>query len=268
MTFAYLNDNSETWALDPFAHHPELRGKIADPLGSFRRSFNVETLIKPQPRTQGPQGWAYRDDVHEADRARILAEHGPGELWVFAYGALMWDPAIRFSDVRRATVHGFARRFILVDDRGGRGTRHAPGLMAALDHGDACHGLIFRIAADEVEAETEVLWRRELVGPGVRAAFVPAVVDGRPIKALSFVADHRAYAIRPDMTRSEQIRHLAQGSGFLGTSLAHLESTVRQFARLGIADAECSGLLKAVKSYLAQGKAVVGSGKSGPAALV
>lgn len=258
MTFAFLKDSDDTWVSDPFAHHPELRGKIADPHSSFHRSFSVETLTKPFPRTEGRRSLAFSDVAREADRAKILAEHGPGDLWVFAYGALMWDPAIRFSEVRRATVLGYARRFILLEDRGGRGTKQEPGLMAALDRGDMCQGLIFRIAADEVEAETEVLWRRELIGPGYRSAFVPAHVDGKPIKALSFVADHHAEAIRADLTRHEQIRCVAQGAGFLGTSLAHLEDAARQFVRLGIADAECFSLLQEVKDHMAQGKAAAG----------
>lgn len=48
---------------------------------------------------------------------------------------MMWDPAFRFEEVPRAHVLSYARRFILKDIYGGRGTVDAPGLMVALDKG-------------------------------------------------------------------------------------------------------------------------------------
>ena len=46
-------------------------------------------------------------------------------FWVFGYGSLMWDPAFRFAEVRRAHVPGYARRFILKDVYGGPGYTNA-----------------------------------------------------------------------------------------------------------------------------------------------
>lgn len=236
---------------DPFLHHPELRGRIADPLTSFFRTFSVEMLMRRFPQMEVHRAWTYPDDLREGLRAATLAEHGTGDLWIFAYGSLMWDPGFRFAEVRRATVSGYARRFILLDDKGGRGTGESPGLMAALDRGDHCEGLAFRIEAAQVETETEILWRREMIAPGYIATFVPALVGARPQRVLAFVADHAAAVIRPDLTRAEQVRCLARGAGFLGTSKAYLENIVSHFALLGIADAECSALLLEVEEHLA-----------------
>ena len=60
-----------------------------------------------------------------------------------------------------------ARRFILEDTYGGRGTVEAPGLMAALDTGAGCHGLCYRIAAEAVEHETEILFSPRVDGSGL-----------------------------------------------------------------------------------------------------
>jgi glutathione-specific gamma-glutamylcyclotransferase len=235
---------------DPYAHHPELRGKIADPLTSFFRTLTVESIIAQHPQMQTLRKWAYSDTTREGLRAQTLQGH-TGDLWVFAYGSLMWDPAFQFAELRRAHVPTYARRFILVDDRGGRGTKDEPGLMAALDKGDGCQGLAFRIAAADVDTETEVLWRRELIGPGYIATFVTAQINGQPKPVLTFIADHTTAIMHPHITRAQQIRYIATGKGILGTSKAYLENIVTQFALLGIVDPDCTALLSEVEDYLA-----------------
>ena len=235
---------------DPFAHHPELRDRIADPAGSFFRDFSVDKVEKLFPQLKDARAWVHPDDTREATRAKALKEH-TGDLCIFAYGSLMWDPALKFAEVRRARVAGYARRLILMDVNGGRGTREAPGLMAALDRGEACDGLVFRIAASDVETETEILWRREMIGPGYTPAFVTAELDDGPVQALAFLADHATTEIRADLTREDQVRCIAHGVGFLGTSRAYLVNIVSHFAAMDIHDEDCVALLRAVDDYLA-----------------
>lgn len=235
---------------DPFAHHPELRDRIADPETSFHRTFSLEALVERYPQLEKFRCWVHTDSQREAIRARALARHA-GDLWVFAYGSLMWDPALRFAEVRRAHVAGHARRLILMDDMGGRGTKEAPGLMAALDEGEGCEGLAFRIQAGDVETETEILFRREAIGPAYLPRFVTARIGADEVPALTFLADHECLDILGDITRDEQVRYIATGSGFLGTSRDYLASIVNHLTHLGIADEHCADLLRAVEAYLA-----------------
>jgi len=239
---------------DPFARHPELRGRIVDPETSFFRDFSIARLMALFPEIADQLDWMHSDAVREAYRAEALAGHA-GDLWIFAYGSLIWDPALRFREVRRARVAGFARRLILFDDGGARGTAEAPGLMAALDRdespGAACDGLVFRIAAADVDTETEILWRREMIGPAYLPAFVTADLDDGPVQALTFVANHASAKIRPDLTRDDQIRCIAHGAGRLGTSREYLANIVDHFTHLGISDEHCADLLRAVDAYLA-----------------
>jgi len=171
------------------------------------------------------------------------------EFWVFAYGSLMWDPGVRFEEVRRAHVPGYARRFILKDIYGGRGTVDAPGLMVALDEGGGCDGLAFRISRANLDEETEVLWRRERIGPAYMPVFVEAVAANTRFTALTFVADHEAVLIDASLGRAQQIEYCATGTGFMGSSLDYLRSISRQFAALGIRDGEVSELLRAAEAY-------------------
>jgi cation transport protein ChaC len=224
---------------------------VTPPLDSFFRDFSVAKLEALARERNLPMGWWHSDAEREAIRAADLKGRRGGDLWVFAYGSLMWDPAIRVSEIRRATAPRHARRFILKDIYGGRGTAEAPGLMAALDDGEGCEGLALRIPRALLEEETAILWRRERIGPAYHAAFIPLDADGERLEAVAFVADHDAELIVPDITRDEQIRCLATGEGFLGTSLDYIRGVERKFRALGIHDAEVVALREAAEAYRA-----------------
>lgn len=237
-------------APDPFSYHPELRDKISDPLKSFFRTFTTEDLAIRLNARGLPVGWWHSESEREASRAQTLAGRWDTDLWVFAYGSLMWDPAFRFEEVRRARVPDYARRFILKDIYGGRGTLEAPGLMAALDKGPGCDGLVFRIARENIDKETEILWRREKVGPAYTPVFVEAVASEHRMTALAFAADHEADLIDASLTRAQQIEFCATGTGFMGSSLDYLRNISSQFAALGIQDEEVSVLLRETEAYI------------------
>ena len=79
------------------------------------------------------------DEEYEAAAHHLLNQRGPGPLWVFVYGSLMWKPAFTSLEHRRATVFGWHRAFCL-ELRRWRGSPQQPGLMLALDRGGCCEG--------------------------------------------------------------------------------------------------------------------------------
>jgi cation transport protein ChaC len=238
-----------TAATDPFLYHPDLRGTISDPLMSPLRGLTTAKLASLAEERCLPTGWWYPDSQREAERAQFLRGRQDADLWVFGYGSLMWDPGIRFEEVRRAHLPGHTRRFILKDIYGGRGTAEAPGLMAALDDGTGCDGLAFRISRENVDAETEVLWRRERIGPAYAPVFIDAIAEDGRMTVLTFVADHEADLIDSSLTRAQQVEYCATGTGFLGSSLDYLRNIARQFAALGIQDDEVTELLRETEAY-------------------
>jgi cation transport protein ChaC len=235
---------------DPFVHHAELRDKITDPLTSFFRDLDMKEIIIKHPELCWVLDELYSEDYRIASRKTVLDLDSSANLWVFAYGSLMWDPALVFAEVRRAVVPDYSRRFILKDIWGGRGTPETPGLMAALDFGDGCEGLAYRIECEKIGVEMEILWRREMLGPGYLPKFVTALIDCKPTRVLTFVADYTAKSIHPDLTRAEQIKFLSTGAGILGTSIEYLQNIVSQFTTLGIVDEDCSALLGEVQAHM------------------
>ncbi len=235
---------------DPFAHHPELRDRITDPAGSFFRTLDLTALAEMMDQLGLEKDWWYSDAERESGRRAFLSSLPDGDLWVFAYGSLMSDPGFHFAEVRRAHLPGHARRFILYDTHGGRGTPDRPGLMAALDqaaNGTGCAGLAFRIEAARIEAETERLWQREMIAPCYLPVMVPALTDGSPQTVLAFLADHSADPIHPELTFDQQVRLIASGTGFLGSSRDYLEKIDRQLCALGIDDPDVTDLVSAVR---------------------
>ena len=234
---------------DPFVHHPDLRGLITDPEKSFFRNFRPADIDARMKALGRPDGWRHTDEEIEAARLAFLAERLDSDLWIFAYGSLMWDPGFNFTEVRRANAPRHARKFILKDSFGPRGCPEAPGLMAALDDGEGCDGLAFRISRDAVRHESGVFWRRELLAYAYRPAFTKVSTAFGEVDALTVVANHGAEVIRADLTRAEQIRYVATGRGFLGSSLEYLENIEAHFAAMGIEDREVTELLAGARAY-------------------
>ncbi|WP_172300079.1 gamma-glutamylcyclotransferase [Pseudoruegeria sp. HB172150] len=236
---------------DPFRHHPGLRGKITDPHKSFFRTFQPADIDAHMAAQGIGPDWRYTDETREAFRNAALEGRRDQDLWVFAYGSLMWDPALDFEEVRRARVTGYARRFILKDVMGGRGTAEVPGVMAALDTGPGCDGLVFRIAAARLEEETRILWNRERLSPCYHETFVTAETDQGRVTALAFTADYSARMIVPDLPHDLQVQYAATGAGILGTSLEYLENLAEHFEIMRIEDHDLTHFLAEVHAYRA-----------------
>ena len=237
--------------MDPFQHHPTLRGKINAPETSFFYDMTAQRFVDIMVSKGLTPFDVHSDEVREGMRHQLLADAPADEVWVFAYGSLMWDPGFHYAEIRRARIEGFARQFVLKDDLGGRGDPEAPGLMAGLAPGAGCDGLAYRIAPEQVEEETARLCRRELLGPAYLPKWHLAETGQGPIHVILFVADPDADGIELDLTRAEQVEYLATGAGFLGSSYDYIHGLVEKLRQLRIKDAEMEALLADVDRFRA-----------------
>jgi len=226
---------------DPYRHHPELRGQIKPAADSFFRDLDLAVMDARAAEVGRPADWRTPCEEREAARRDWLTGRMDQDLWVFGYGSLMWDPALDYTEVRRARVHGYARSFCLWDE-GGRGSLEQPGLMLALDEGEGCEGLVFRIAAGTVDHETFVLFRREMIAGAYKPAWLAMESAQGPIEALGFVANHAHDRIRPGIPLDQQAQMLAVAEGVLGTGFEYLSATHDHLAHMGIEDLYISDL--------------------------
>ena len=207
---------------------------------NFGRPLCREDLISGSLRAAflktGVGALAWSDERLERSLDATLACFPAGDVWVFAYGSLIWNPLFRFADRRLARIYGFHRAFCLWS-RVGRGTPERPGLVLGLDHGGSCAGLAYRIAREHVREELGLLWRREMV----TGSYVPTRVKARTrhgaVNAISFVIDHCGPAYAGRLSAADAARSIAIASGLHGPCAEYLKRTVTGLREHGIEDA-------------------------------
>jgi cation transport protein ChaC len=173
---------------------------------------------------------------------------GGRDLWVFGYGSLMWDPAFLFAEIRRATLAGYRRRFTLRLTIG-RGSLGYPGLMLSLETGEgACEGLAFRIDATHADAESTILWRREMIRGAYLPVLLPVHTPQGPVTALVFAVNAAHPEHVGELPLAETAVCIARGAGLLGTNRGYLEQLAAQLQALAIDDAYVSKLLQQVRA--------------------
>ncbi len=175
-----------------------------------------------------------------------LQQQKSDELWIFAYGSLIWNPIFDRIDRRLAIVEGWQRQFCLLAPVG-RGTIDNPGLVLGLKPGNCCQGIAYRLPIDEnLKPELLLLWRREMVVGSYIPRWITGTIDNRQIELLAFTVnpEHSVY-VNP--STNEVVESLATAKGVLGSSAEYLRYTVDGLLAEGIEDSELIELDRLVK---------------------
>ena len=172
---------------------------------------------------------------------------GDGDIWVFGYGSLMWNPGFDYLERQPARLYGYHRSFCVYSEYY-RGTRERPGLVLGLDRGGCCRGIAFRLARGAAHDILDYLWDREMV----TAVYAPKVINlhlaGRRVTGRTFVAYHRHFQYAGRLPDDKIVALIRQSVGKTGTNIAYLEATVAHLDTLGIADDPLHRLLDRVRA--------------------
>lgn len=194
-------------------------------------------VLRDQFRSADPSVALLTEAEHRRSVQKTLRirPDGAGDVWLFTYGSLMWNPMVDFVEKRVATISGYHRRFCLWT-RLYRGTPASPGLVLGLVPGGSCRGVVYRIAAADARAELELVWQREMINGGYHPTWLRTTTPGGRGWAIGFVIDRRFgdYAGRLPEERVAQI--VARSRGYAGTGAAYLFDTAAHLAELGIRD--------------------------------
>jgi cation transport protein ChaC len=173
-------------------------------------------------------------------------------VWLFAYGSLIWNPALHFDQRRLARVHGWHRSFCL-STQAGRGTPANPGLVLGLDRGGACTGAAFHVPAALMADELALLWRREMLSGSYQPRWVRVRgADRAPFGyAIAFTIHRDCENYAGDLPREDMVRRLASACGALGSSADYLFRTRDGLRSLGIVDRGIEELAKQVERVCA-----------------
>jgi len=186
-------------------------------------------------------------EQREASLAEAMTRYPPGEeAWVFAYGSLMWNPAIEFSEAQACLVDGWRRSFCFWMPMG-RGTPELPGVMLALEEGGTCEGIAYRLSADQVRSELGLLWNREMLAGVYRPCWVPTRLrDGRTVTAVTFAIDTSHCQYCGDLPMDRVAHHIAFAEGRRGACRDYLANTAAHARALEIHDPYVEDLVRRV----------------------
>ena len=208
-----------------------------------------------QTQTRRPS--TYFEELSDADRttrlhAMLADRPNTDDVWVFAYGSLIWRPCFAYVERLKATLAGYRRRFS-VWTLIARGTPAAPGLALALEEGDGvCHGVAYRLAPSHALAGLEALWAREMLTSIYRPRWLTVTVDARAVTAISFVVEKTNAQYAGALPTAEQAAIIAAAHGKLGSCRDYLANTVAELAMLGIDEPGLTALLQEVDAIAAR----------------
>ena len=201
------------------------------------------------------QGLEYQKLVRDVTAQRTLLHAIKGDVWVFAYGSLMWNPGFDYLERRPALLHGYHRAFCIYSNYY-RGTDEQLGVVLGLDRGGACRGLAFQLRKDGVHEVLNYLWDREMLtwDRGASSTVYKLRVTGArtasgAVTCRTFVANpaHKDYAGR--LSEDRIVRMIRSGVGISGTNRVYLENTVTHLDNLGIGDRRLRRLLNLVNGF-------------------
>jgi cation transport protein ChaC len=173
------------------------------------------------------------------------------DLWIFAYGSLMWDPGFAYAEAQPALLRGYHRSFCVYSPRH-RGTPERPGIVLGLDCGGACKGIAYRVPAADVAAALHYLWDREMARGTYRLKEVPVDIPAGKVKARAFAVDRKQVGYAGRLSPEATARLILQGIGGRGSCREYLENTVCELRKLGIVDGPLHRLEQIVEAMAAR----------------
>ena len=178
--------------------------------------------------------------------AEILgAAPDAGPIRVFAYGSLIWDPCFAYDAAEPAVLDGYRRAFNFWSVLS-RGTPDRPGLGLGLERGGTCRGVLYRLAADSLEAGLDALWKREMYSAVYEPRWLRVDTPSGPRHAIGFVTSTGHGQYTGELATETAAHIIAGAAGENGPCRDYLALTIEALARHGIDDPILSALLTMV----------------------
>jgi len=190
-----------------------------------------ERVDDPGPMARSEVPDSYYGATLAAIAARVPQD---GQLWVFAFGSILWKRRFAVAEERPAVVRGWHRKFCLGPDTRYRGNPQAPGVMLSLDRGGQCRGMVLRMDAQGRDAALEDLLRNE---PPLPPAWVRAQTAQGEVRAIAFVTAKTFEGYCGGLREAEVADRLACAVGMWGSMADYLLNTVSHLEAMGIHDA-------------------------------
>lgn len=207
-------------------------------IGSVRYLENYEAIPSHIRWTRG--------QIERSMRETMSARPETGDLWIFAYGSLIWNPACQFETRRKATMFGWHRSLCL-KLIAGRGSAQSPGRMLSLEPGGITEGVALKLPASTLEDVLPSLWIREMPTGAYRPTWSPVIAqDGTRLTALVFVAERDHVLYEPNASVACVSNLVASAKGPLGTNAEYVLRLKEALDHWDISDRYVDELVSAI----------------------
>lgn len=191
----------------------------------------------PRPQAATPLARMSDDDVEAI--CEELLRHRPHDedLYVFAYGSLLWHPAFEADREEHAVALGWHRAFRM-RQTAWRGSPENPGLMMVLDRGGSCSGIAVSVTRDRRRAALTALIRREMSTRSTanQPRWISIDIGRRREIALAFCIDRRSEVYAGRQSEDTVADTLSRAIGPAGSCAEYLMRTVNSLADRKIRD--------------------------------
>ncbi len=174
------------------------------------------------------------------------------DLWIFAYGSLLWNPGFKIVESIPSILYGYRRSFCMWSVHY-RGTPEKPGLVLALEQreGEKCRGLALRCKRKDKKKVLTYLRERELISSAyIECTDTVNFSDGRTFTALLYVVNTNHPQYTGTLPLEKQAGIISQAKGQVGYNCDYLNKTVERLSQLGLADSSLENLNQMVRTRL------------------
>jgi len=204
----------------------------------------------------------YGVDYHvldDQDRRENLEYHfniamQQDEVWVFAFGSLMWNPGFDFHTRTQAVLDNYARQFTIWTMIA-RGTPENPGLGLCLeaDTGKACKGYAYQLKHQSLRSDFDVLWEREMTSGVYQPVWLKLqllnISTGQAtkhVKALTFVVNQNHPHYAGAMAVDKMAIIMAKAKGKYGLNVDYLSHMIQEMSSIGDVNDAFNNLLSKI----------------------
>ena len=188
-----------------------------------------------------------KDELTKTIEAVMLTHAKDRDLWVFAYGSLMWRPAFDFIETHTGLVHGLHRSFC-VYSHFHRGNRKRPGLVLGLDKGGSCKGVLYKVSAKSAKSVVKYLIKREMVTNVYLPRWVSVHFNNKVVRAHTYALSRKHIQYAGKLNANKAAKYIRKSKGVSGSNIEYLINTIKYLEKLNINTSEFNDLLILAKT--------------------
>ena len=195
-----------------------------------------------------PADLIWSEERIEQSMLQTLASEPPdSDIWIFAYGSLIWNPLLQFAERQRAMLLGWHRSFC-IHITAGRARPETPGRMLAVEPGGVAQGVAFRLAPDSADQELRLMWIREMITGSYVPTWAPVTLaDGRTVRAIVFTANTESSQYRADSSIYTVAPMVSAATGQHGSNADYVLRLQQSLHDFGMRDSYVSSLTDALR---------------------